>query len=107
VLHEALGTSAGVHTPRVILGADGKKLSKRAKGAEIGVGCARRGIPAEAVGLPRGVGIPRNEVHPTQRARPDSLAIEAMDRYRTTELAGFPSRRRSSGYVRYARRAPT
>src|ERR671918_490943 len=80
-LHEALGTSAPEYVHHgLILGPDGKKLSKRAEGATVG-SLRDSGIPAEAVrGYLDELDMPPHDVHSaltgTRRLPPD--AITAM-----------------------------
>jgi glutamyl/glutaminyl-tRNA synthetase len=86
-LHEALGTQAPEYVHHgLILGADGKKLSKRAEGATV-ASLREAGIPAEAVrGYLEELGIPRHDVH-LDLARIRRLAIEAIEGMSDDELA--------------------
>src|SRR5918911_2930940 len=63
-LHEALGTRAPEYVHHgLILGEDGKKLSKRAFGATV-ASLREAGIPAEAVrAYLEELGVPRHDVH--------------------------------------------
>ena len=84
-LHEAL-----------ILGDDGKKLSKRAEGATV-ASLREAGIPAEAVlAYLEELGIPRHDVH-LDLARVRRLAVEAIERLSDEELAA-----RAGAEVAYA-----
>ena len=86
-LHEALGT----RPPEVIhhglvLGEDGRKLSKRAEGATVAA-LREAGIPAEAVrAYLEELGIPRHDVH-YDLGRVRRLAIEAIAALSDEELA--------------------
>jgi glutamyl-tRNA synthetase len=86
-LHEALGTTPPEYVHHgLILGADGKKLSKRAEGATV-ASLRDAGIPAEAVrGYLEELGLPRHDVH-LDLARIRRLAIEAIDELPDEELA--------------------
>jgi glutamyl-tRNA synthetase len=86
-LHEALGTQPPEYVHHgLILGADGKKLSKRAEGATV-ASLREAGIPAEAVRrYLEELGIPRHDVH-LDLARVRRLAIEAIERLSDEELA--------------------
>jgi glutamyl/glutaminyl-tRNA synthetase len=86
-LHEALGTEPPEYVHHgLILGADGKKLSKRAEGATV-ASLRDAGIPAEAVrAYLDELGIPRHDVH-LDLARIRRLAIEAIERLSDAELA--------------------
>jgi glutamyl-tRNA synthetase len=86
-LHEALGTVPPEYVHHgLILGPDGKKLSKRAEGATV-ASLREAGIPAEAVrGYLDELGIPRHDVH-LDLARIRRLAIEAIERMSNEELA--------------------
>ena len=86
-LHEALGTRAPefVHHG-LVLGDDGKKLSKRAEGATV-ASLRELGIPAEAVRrYLEELGIPRHDVH-YDLGRIRRLAIEAIEAMTDDELA--------------------
>ena len=63
-LHEALGTTPPEYVHHgLILGADGKKLSKRAEGATV-ASLRDAGIPAEAVrAYLEELGLPKHDVH--------------------------------------------
>ena len=86
-LHEALGTTAPEYVHHgLILGPDGKKLSKRAEGATVG-SLREAGIPAEAVrAYLEELGIPRHDVH-LDLARVRRLAVEAIQALSDEELA--------------------
>jgi glutamyl/glutaminyl-tRNA synthetase len=85
-LHEALGTQPPEYVHHgLILGADGKKLSKRAEGATV-ASLREAGIPAEAVrGYLEELGIPRHDVH-LDLARIRRLAVEAIEALQDEEL---------------------
>jgi glutamyl-tRNA synthetase len=86
-LHEALGTEPPEYVHHgLILGADGKKLSKRAEGATV-ASLRAAGIPAEAVReYLDELGIPRHDVH-LDLARVRRLAVEAIEALPDEELA--------------------
>jgi glutamyl/glutaminyl-tRNA synthetase len=86
-LHAALGTSAPEYVHHgLILGPDGKKLSKRAEGATV-ASLRDAGIPAEAArAYLEELGLPRHDVH-LDLARIRRLAIEAIERMSDEELA--------------------
>jgi glutamyl-tRNA synthetase len=86
-LHEALGAEPPEYVHHgLILGADGKKLSKRAEGATV-ASLSDAGIPAEAVrAYLDELGIPRHDVH-LDLARIRRLAIEAIESLTDQELA--------------------
>ncbi len=86
-LHEALGTTAPEYVHHgLILGADGKKLSKRAEGATV-ASLRDAGIPAEAVrAYLEELGLPKHDVH-LDLARIRRLAIEAIEAMSDDELA--------------------
>ena len=86
-LHEALGTTPPEYVHHgLILGADGKKLSKRAEGATVG-SLREAGIPAEAVrAYLDELDLPRHDVH-LDLARIRRLAIEAIESMPDEELA--------------------
>ena len=92
-LHEALGTAPPEYVHHgLILGEDGKKLSKRAAGATV-ESLRELGIPAEAVRRYLGeLGIPRHDVrYDLPRIRRLSIdAIEAMSDEELTRIAGAP-----------------
>src|SRR5213078_2444987 len=85
-LHAALGTQAPEYVHHgLILGPDGKKLSKRAAGASV-ASLREAGIPAEAVrGYLDELGIPRHDVH-LDLARIRSLAVDVLGRLSDEEL---------------------
>jgi glutamyl/glutaminyl-tRNA synthetase len=87
-LHEALGTAPPEYIHHgLILGADGKKLSKRAEGATV-ASLRDAGMPAEAVRrYLEELGLPRHDVH-LDLARIRRLAIETIDELSDEELAG-------------------
>lgn len=92
-LHEALGTTPPEYIHHgLILGEDGKKLSKRAAGATV-ESLRELGIPAEAVrGYLEELGVPRHDVH-YDLPRIHRLAveaIEAMSDEALAERAGIP-----------------
>src|SRR5947207_7698277 len=96
-LHRRLFEALGATPPEfvhhgLILGPDGKKLSKRAEGATVG-SLREAGIPAEAVrGYLDELGLPRHDVH-YDLPRIRLLAIEAiaaMPDDELAELAGAP-----------------
>ena len=86
-LHEALGTKAPEYIHHgLILGDDGKKLSKRAPGATVG-SLRDMGIPAEAVrAYLEELGLPRHDVH-YDLPRIRRLAVEAIEAMDDEELA--------------------
>jgi glutamyl/glutaminyl-tRNA synthetase len=86
-LHEALGTTPPEYVHHgLILGADGKKLSKRAEGATV-ASLGEAGIPAEAVrAYLDELDLPRHDVH-LDLARVRRLAIEAIQALPDEELA--------------------
>jgi glutamyl/glutaminyl-tRNA synthetase len=90
-LHRRLFQALGAKPPEfvhhgLILGDDGKKLSKRAFGATV-ESLRREGIPAEAVrAYLEELGIPRHDVR-LDLARIGRLAIEAIERMSDEELA--------------------
>ena len=70
----------------LVLGPDGKKLSKRAEGASV-ASLREEGIPAEAVrGYLDELGIPRHDVH-LDLARIRSLAVDVIAELPDEELA--------------------
>jgi glutamyl-tRNA synthetase len=87
-LHEALGTLPPEYVHHgLILGPDGKKLSKRAEGATV-ASLREAGMPAEAVRrYLEELGIPRHDVH-LDLGRVRRLAIEAIEGLSDEELAG-------------------
>ena len=86
-LHQALGTTPPEYVHHgLILGADGKKLSKRAEGATV-ASLRDAGIPAEAVrAYLEELGLPKHDVH-LDLARIRRLAIEAIEAMTDDELA--------------------
>jgi glutamyl/glutaminyl-tRNA synthetase len=86
-LHEALGTTPPEYVHHgLILGADGKKLSKRAEGATV-ASLRDAGIPAQAVrAYLEELDLPRHDVH-LDLARVRRLAIEAIEAMTDDELA--------------------
>ena len=96
-LHEALGTEPPEYVHHgLILGDDGKKLSKRAEGATV-ASLREAGIPAEAVrAYLEELGIPRHDVH-LDLSRVRRLAVEAIERLSDEELAA-----RAGAEVAYA-----
>jgi glutamyl-tRNA synthetase len=86
-LHEALGTAPPEYVHHgLILGEDGKKLSKRAEGATV-ASLRELGIPAEAVKRYLDeLEIPRHDVH-YDLARIRRLSIEAIEAMSDDELA--------------------
>jgi glutamyl-tRNA synthetase len=88
-LHEALGTTPPEYVHHgLILGADGKKLSKRAEGATV-ASLRDAGIPAEAVrAYLEELDLPKHDVH-LDLARIRRLAIEAIEAMSDDELAGW------------------
>ena len=87
-LHEALGTPAPEYVHHgLILGEDGKKLSKRAAGATV-ESLRELGIPAAAVRrYLEELGLPRHDVH-YDLPRLRRLSIEAIETMTDEELAG-------------------
>src|SRR6476619_4943552 len=86
-LHKALGSEppAVIHHGLVV-GEDGKKLSKRAEGATV-ASLREAGYPAEAVrAYLEGLGLPRHDVH-LDLPRVRRLAIEAIEAMSDEELA--------------------
>jgi glutamyl-tRNA synthetase len=86
-LHEALGAQAPEYVHHgLILGEDGKKLSKRAFGATI-ASLREAGIPAEAVrAYLEELGLPKHDVH-YDLARLRRLAVEAIAALSDEEVA--------------------
>jgi hypothetical protein len=86
-LHEALGTTPPEYVHHgLILGEDGKKLSKRAAGATV-ASLRELGVPAAAVrAYLDELGVPRHDVH-YDLARIRRLAIEAIGAMSDDELA--------------------
>jgi glutamyl-tRNA synthetase len=86
-LHEALGTTPPEYVHHgLILGDDGKKLSKRAEGATV-ASLGEQGIPAEAVRrYLEELGLPRHDVR-LDLPRIRRLAIEAIEALPDAELA--------------------
>jgi glutamyl/glutaminyl-tRNA synthetase len=86
-LHEALGTTPPVYVHHgLILGQDGKKLSKREAGSTV-ASLRELGIPAEAVrAYLEELGIPRHDVH-YDLPRIRRLAVETIQRLDDDELA--------------------
>lgn len=90
-LHRRLTLALGAEPPEyvhhgLILGADGKKLSKRAEGATV-ASLREAGIPAEAArAYLEELGLPRHDVH-LDLARIRRLAIEAIEAMADEELA--------------------
>jgi glutamyl-tRNA synthetase len=86
-LHEALGTPAPEYVHHgLILGDDGRKLSKRAAGATID-SLRALGIPAEAVRAYLGeLGLPRHDVH-YDLSRIRRLSVEAIEGMSDEQLA--------------------
>jgi glutamyl-tRNA synthetase len=94
-LHVALGTEPPAYVHHgLILGADGKKLSKRAEGATV-ASLREGGIPPEAVrAYLEELGIPRHDVH-YDLPRIRRLATDAIGAMSDEELAarvGVPKR---------------
>jgi hypothetical protein len=94
-LHEALGTTPPEYVHHgLILGDDGKKLSKRAEGATVG-SLRDAGIPAEAVrAYLEELGVPSHDVH-YDLPRIRRLATDAIGAMSDEELAarvGAPTR---------------
>jgi glutamyl/glutaminyl-tRNA synthetase len=87
-LHEALGARAPEYVHHgLILGDDGKKLSKRAFGATV-ASLREAGIPAEAVrAYLEELGLPKHDVR-YDLARLRRLAVEAIAALPDEELAG-------------------
>ena len=90
-LHRALAEAIGATPPEyrhhgLVLGPDGKKISKRAAGGSI-ASLREAGIPAEAVrSYLDELGIPRHDVH-LDAARIGSLAVDAIASMPNEELA--------------------
>lgn len=86
-LHEALGPTPPEYVHHgLILGADGKKLSKRAAGATI-ASLREEGIPAVAVrAYLEELGLPKHDVH-LDLARVRRLAVEAIGAMSDADLA--------------------
>jgi glutamyl-tRNA synthetase len=90
-LHTRLARALGAEAPEylhhgLILGEDGKKLSKRAEGATV-ASLRDSGIPAEAVrAYLEELGLPRHDVH-LDLPRIRRLAIEAIEALPDDELA--------------------
>ena len=96
-LHRRLFQALGAQPPEfvhhgLILGADGKKLAKRAEGATV-ASLREAGIPAEAVrGYLEELGVPRHDVHyDLPRIRRQAIeSIAAMPDEELAERAGAP-----------------
>ena len=86
-LHEALGTAAPEYVHHgLILGEDGKKLSKRAEGATV-ASLRDLGIPAEAVrAYLEELELPRHDIH-FDLPRIRRLAVDAIEAMGDAELA--------------------
>jgi hypothetical protein len=90
-LHRALAEALGASPPEVIhygliLGPDGKKISKRAEGASI-ASLREEGIPPEAVrAYLEELGLPKHDVH-LDLARIRSLAVDVLAGLSDEELA--------------------
>ena len=86
-LHEALGTAPPEYVHHgLILGQDGKKLSKRAEGATV-ASLREEGIPAAAVrAYLEELGLPKHDVH-LDLARIRRLAVDAIGAMPDAELA--------------------
>ena len=90
-LHAKLARALGAEPPAyihhgLILGEDGKKLSKRAEGATV-ASLREAGIPAEAVrAYLEELGLPRHDVH-LDLPRVRRLAIEAIEAMTDEEVA--------------------
>src|SRR5215208_7146363 len=86
-LHEALGTQPPEYIHHgLVLGVDGRKLSKRAHGATI-ASLREDGIPAEAVrAYLEELGLPRHDVH-LDLARIGSLSVDVLGSLPDDELA--------------------
>src|SRR3954447_55890 len=93
-LHEALGTAAPEYVHHgLILGADGKKLSKRAEGATVAQ-LREAGIPAEAVrSYLEELGLPKHDVH-YDLPRIRRLATDAIGALSDEELTARVGARR-------------
>jgi glutamyl-tRNA synthetase len=93
-LHEALGTAPPEYVHHgLILGPDGKKLSKRAEGATVGL-LRDAGIPAESVrAYLEELGMPSHDVHYdlTRIRRLATDAITAMDDEELAARVGVPA----------------
>ena len=87
-LHDALGTTPPEYVHHgLVLGEDGKKLSKRAEGATV-ASLRALGFPAEAVRrYLEELGLPRHDVH-YDLPRLRRLAVEAIEALSDEELAG-------------------
>jgi tRNA synthetases class I (E and Q), catalytic domain/Anticodon binding domain len=90
-VHQALAAALGLSAPEyihhgLILGADGKKISKRASGGSI-ASLREEGIPAEAVhAYLDELGLPRHDVHlDLERIR--SLSVDVLSELPDDELA--------------------
>ncbi len=91
-LHRGLARALGAEPPEylhfgLVLGPDGKKMSKRAEGASIAA-LREDGIPPEAVrGYLEELGIPKHDVH-FDLPRIRSLAVDVIAGLSDDELAG-------------------
>jgi glutamyl-tRNA synthetase len=91
-LHTALAEALGARPPEyvhhgLILGEDGKKISKRAEGGSI-ASLREEGIPPEAVrAYLEELGIPRHDVH-LDLDRIRSLSVDVLSALTDAELAG-------------------
>jgi glutamyl/glutaminyl-tRNA synthetase len=86
-LHEALGTTPPEYVHHgLILGEDGRKLSKRAEGSTVS-SLRELGIPAKAVrGYLEELGLPRHDVH-YDLPRIRRLSVDAIEAMSDEELA--------------------
>ena len=107
-LHAALHRALGFEPPIVIhhglvVGADGRKLAKRADGATV-ASLRDAGYPAEAVrAYLEGLGLPRHDVH-LDLDRIRSLSVDVLDALHRRR-AGSACRRAGRGGAARARRA--
>jgi glutamyl/glutaminyl-tRNA synthetase len=87
-LHEALGAVPPEYVHHgLLLGPDGKKLSKRSHGAATVADLREQGVPAEAVrAYLEELGLPRHDVH-LDPARIRRLSIDAIEALSDAELA--------------------
>jgi hypothetical protein len=87
-LHEALGTEPPEYVHHgLLLGPDGKKLSKRTHGVATVADLREQGVPPEAVrAYLEELGLPRHDVH-LDLARLRRLSIDAIESLPDAELA--------------------
>ena len=111
-LHEALGTEPPEYVHHgLVLGPDGKKLSKRSHGVATIADLREAGIPAEAVrAYLEELGLPRHDVHldlpRIRRLAIDAIGVALRRGARRAPVRPRSSRRRSGVPATSSRRAP-